>query len=55
MSEPVDHWGETIKISNTEVGDIPAIPASFKVVGDLIVSTDGEKRCAQSIVNAQTG
>ena len=53
--ESLDHRSESINISNTEVRDSPAIPAVFKVGGDLIVSPHGEERRAESIVNAQTG
>ncbi len=51
----MNHRSETIKVSDAEVGDSPALPTYFEVVGDLIVGPDGEKRCAQSIVDAQTG
>ncbi len=53
--EPLDNRSETVNISNAEVRDSPAIPASYKVVGDLIMSSDGEKWCAESVLDAQTG
>ena len=53
--EPLYNRSETVNISNAEVRDSPAIPASYKVVGDLIISSDGEKRCAESVLDAQTG
>lgn len=51
--EPLDDRSETTDISNAEVRDSPAIPASYKVVGDLIVGPDGEKRRTECIVDAE--
>lgn len=53
--EPLDHRGESANISNAEVGDSPAIPARHKVIGDLVVGPDSQKRRAESVVNAEAG
>ena len=53
--EPLDHRGESANISNAEVRDSPAIPARHKVIGDLVVGPDSQKRRAESVVNAEAG
>lgn len=53
-AEPPDHRSKSINVPNAEVRDSPAIPASFEVVGDLIVGSDGEKWRTERIVNAET-
>jgi len=53
--DPLDHRGESTNISNAEVRDSPAIPAHHKVIGDLVMGPDRQKRRAESVVNAETG